>query len=154
MAFQLCGSSSSIRLMGCVARRDSTSLNQANGSTHIRHRMLFDRVLAIGFAREPIFQHERGDTLLTKPLRQFITFVSQAKLRMAAARTDNDGGTRRLLGFARRQTLQTQSIDLVGLINGMRDLIASSLGPAIEINSVNTESQRATSKPTDRGRAR
>ena len=40
----------------------------------------------------------------------------------------------RLLGFARRQTLQTQSIDLVGLINGMRDLIASSLGPAIEIN--------------------
>jgi signal transduction histidine kinase/ActR/RegA family two-component response regulator len=39
----------------------------------------------------------------------------------------------RLLGFARRQTLQTDAIDIVRLINGMRDLIASSVGPTIEI---------------------
>ena len=39
----------------------------------------------------------------------------------------------RLLGFARRQTLQTDAIDIVRLITGMRDLIASSIGPTIEI---------------------
>ncbi|MGN6589684.1 MAG: ATP-binding protein [Sphingomicrobium sp.] len=39
----------------------------------------------------------------------------------------------RLLGFARRQTLQTDAIDIVRLISGMRDLIASSIGPTIEI---------------------
>lgn len=40
----------------------------------------------------------------------------------------------RLLGFARRQTLQTQAIDLVGLLTGMRELIASSIGPTIELD--------------------
>jgi signal transduction histidine kinase len=40
----------------------------------------------------------------------------------------------RLLGFARRQTLQTQPIDLADLLTGMRDLIASSIGPTIELN--------------------
>jgi len=39
----------------------------------------------------------------------------------------------RLLGFARRQTLQTDAIDIVRLVTGMRDLIASSIGPTIEI---------------------
>jgi signal transduction histidine kinase/ActR/RegA family two-component response regulator len=39
----------------------------------------------------------------------------------------------RLLGFARRQSLQTEAIDIVRLISGMRDLIASSIGPTIEI---------------------
>ena len=39
----------------------------------------------------------------------------------------------RLLGFARRQALQTEPIDIVRLISGMRDLIASSIGPTIEI---------------------
>ena len=39
----------------------------------------------------------------------------------------------RLLGFARRQTLQTEAVDIVRLITGMRDLIASSVGPMIEI---------------------
>ncbi|HKY80906.1 MAG TPA: ATP-binding protein [Sphingobium sp.] len=40
----------------------------------------------------------------------------------------------RLLGFARRQTLQTRAIDLAGLLTGMRDLIASSIGPTIELD--------------------
>jgi len=39
----------------------------------------------------------------------------------------------RLLGFARRQTLQTRAIDIVRLVRGMRDLIASSVGPTIEL---------------------
>lgn len=39
----------------------------------------------------------------------------------------------RLLGFARRQTLQTEPIDILRLIAGMRDLIASSVGPTVEI---------------------
>ena len=39
----------------------------------------------------------------------------------------------RLLGFARRQELQSRPTDIVALIEGMRDLIASSVGPAIEL---------------------
>jgi signal transduction histidine kinase len=40
----------------------------------------------------------------------------------------------RLLGFARRQSLQTEATDIVRLVSGMRDLIASSIGPTIEIS--------------------
>ena len=39
----------------------------------------------------------------------------------------------RLLGFARRQELQSGPIDVGSLIGGMRDLIASSVGPTIEL---------------------
>jgi len=39
----------------------------------------------------------------------------------------------RLLGFARRQTLETKAVDVGGLVDGMRDLIASSIGPEIEL---------------------
>jgi len=40
----------------------------------------------------------------------------------------------RLLGFARRQALQTQAVDLSALVDGMRDLIASSVGSTVEID--------------------
>jgi signal transduction histidine kinase/ActR/RegA family two-component response regulator len=40
----------------------------------------------------------------------------------------------RLLGFARRQSLQSRAVDLAELLGGMRDLIASSVGPAVEIH--------------------
>lgn len=40
----------------------------------------------------------------------------------------------RLLGFARRQALQTRSVDLAGLLDGMRDLIASSIGATVELH--------------------
>jgi signal transduction histidine kinase len=39
----------------------------------------------------------------------------------------------RLLGFARRQELQSAPVDLAGLLTGMRDLIASSIGSTIEL---------------------
>jgi signal transduction histidine kinase len=39
----------------------------------------------------------------------------------------------RLLGFAKRQTLETQAIDLVTLVERMRDLIQSSIGAGIEL---------------------
>ena len=39
----------------------------------------------------------------------------------------------RLLGFARRQALQTRAVDLGALLDGMRDLVASSVGPMIEV---------------------
>jgi signal transduction histidine kinase/CheY-like chemotaxis protein len=39
----------------------------------------------------------------------------------------------RLLGFARRQALQTKPVDLLALLEGMRDLIASSIGPGIQL---------------------
>ncbi len=39
----------------------------------------------------------------------------------------------RLLGFARQQSLETRAVDLAALLDGMRDLIASSVGPGIEL---------------------
>jgi signal transduction histidine kinase len=39
----------------------------------------------------------------------------------------------RLLAFARRQDLQPRSVDIVALLDGMRDLIAQSIGPMVEI---------------------
>ncbi|MBW8742957.1 MAG: response regulator [Sphingomonas sp.] len=39
----------------------------------------------------------------------------------------------RLLGFARRQELQSAPVDIAALVGGMRDLIASSVGPTIEL---------------------
>ena len=39
----------------------------------------------------------------------------------------------RLLGFARRQELQSAPVDIGALIDGMRDLVASSVGPTIEL---------------------
>ena len=42
----------------------------------------------------------------------------------------------RLLGFARRQSLETQAVDIPRLVGGMRDLISSSIGTTIEIELV------------------
>ena len=39
----------------------------------------------------------------------------------------------RLLGFARRQELRSAPVDIAGLVHGMRDLIASSVGSTIEL---------------------
>jgi PAS domain S-box-containing protein len=41
----------------------------------------------------------------------------------------------RLLGFARRQSLQTQAVDMVELLEGMRDLIRSSVGSTVELRT-------------------
>ncbi|MFC3711050.1 ATP-binding protein [Sphingoaurantiacus capsulatus] len=42
----------------------------------------------------------------------------------------------RLLGFARRQSLETRAIDLAALVEGMRDLVASSVGAMTELHIV------------------
>jgi len=42
----------------------------------------------------------------------------------------------RLLGFARRQSLQTRPVDLAVTLDGMGDLIRSSIGPGIELKMV------------------
>ncbi|MDB5642724.1 MAG: signal transduction histidine kinase [Hyphomicrobiales bacterium] len=39
----------------------------------------------------------------------------------------------RLLGFARRQSLQTRAVDVGSLLDGMRDLVTSSLGSGVEL---------------------
>ncbi|HET6806500.1 MAG TPA: ATP-binding protein [Frateuria sp.] len=41
----------------------------------------------------------------------------------------------RLLGFARRQTLETQAVELAHLLEGMRDLIRSSVGSTILVHT-------------------
>lgn len=40
----------------------------------------------------------------------------------------------RLLGFARRQSLRTHSVDIAALLSGMRDLVSSSVGPTVEVH--------------------
>lgn len=44
----------------------------------------------------------------------------------------------RLLGFARRQELQSGPVDTCALIDGMRDLVTSSIGPLIELTLIHT----------------
>ena len=39
----------------------------------------------------------------------------------------------RLLGFARRQSLRTQPVDISALLSGMRDLVSASVGPTVEV---------------------
>jgi signal transduction histidine kinase len=39
----------------------------------------------------------------------------------------------RLLGFARRQALITQPVDIAALLSGMCDLVSSSVGPTVEV---------------------
>ena len=39
----------------------------------------------------------------------------------------------RLLGFARKQVLETRAVDIAQLVTGMTDLIKSSIGPSIEL---------------------
>jgi len=39
----------------------------------------------------------------------------------------------RLLGFARRQSLRTEPVDIAALLSGMRDLITSSVGPTVDV---------------------
>ena len=40
----------------------------------------------------------------------------------------------RLLGFARRQALRTEPVDIAALLSGMRDLVTSSVGPKVEVH--------------------
>ncbi|TGX37981.1 response regulator [Sphingomonas naasensis] len=51
----------------------------------------------------------------------------------------------RLLGFARRQALETRAVDVADLVEGMRDLIVSSIGPAIELRITAAEALPAAS---------
>lgn len=54
----------------------------------------------------------------------------------------------RLLGFARRQELQRRPVDMVALIEGMHDLIVSSVGPTVELRTDCTETlPRAVADP-------
>jgi signal transduction histidine kinase/CheY-like chemotaxis protein len=54
----------------------------------------------------------------------------------------------RLLGFARRQALRTQPVDIAALLSGMRDLIASSVGPTVDVHlRVNPELPAALVDP-------
>jgi len=61
---------------------------------------------------------------------------ADVKSRLARAADAADRGrilTARLLAFARRQDLEPEAVDVPRLINGMSDMLRSSLGPTIEI---------------------
>ena len=59
-------------------------------------------------------------------LLRFIDGAMQGAQRGAAL-------TQRLLAFARRQDLQPQSVDVVELVQGMRNLLTRSIGPMVEL---------------------
>ncbi len=61
-------------------------------------------------------------------MRRFIDNALQGAQRGAAL-------TRRMLAFARRQELKLQSVNVAELINGMADLLRSSLGSSIQIET-------------------
>ena len=60
----------------------------------------------------------------------------------------------RLLAFARRQPLQPKAVDVVELIDGMADLIESTLGPRIDVKvlvDVDVYARQSRSEPTRNG---
>ena len=53
--------------------------------------------------------------------------------------------TQRLLAFARKQELQTRPTDILALVEGMRDLVARSVGPQVKVEVVTDTSLPAVS---------
>lgn len=64
-----------------------------------------------------------GDARTTRAIDRAIQSADRAKALVS-----------RMLGFARRQTLETRHVSLPALVDGMRDLIASSIGSTVEID--------------------
>lgn len=62
-------------------------------------------------------------------LERFITGAMGATKRAASL-------TQRLLAFSRRQTLDPRPLNINTLVNGMRDLVVRSVGPAIDVETV------------------
>jgi PAS domain S-box-containing protein len=66
----------------------------------------------------------------TAEVSKFVTAAQGAANRAAAL-------THRLLAFSRRQTLAPKPTDVMKLVNGMGDLIARTVGPQIELETIN-----------------
>ncbi len=66
----------------------------------------------------------------TAEVDKFVTAAQGAANRAAAL-------THRLLAFSRRQTLAPKPTDVMRLVNGMGDLIARTIGPQIELETIN-----------------
>jgi PAS domain S-box-containing protein len=66
----------------------------------------------------------------TAEVSKFVTAAKGAANRAAAL-------THRLLAFSRRQTLAPKPTDVKRLVNGMGDLIARTIGPQIELETIN-----------------
>src|SRR5687768_3216406 len=58
--------------------------------------MVFEGVGAARFAGKTVLQHKRRDPAVAKPFSKGETFVAEAKLRVSAARADDDGRAGRL----------------------------------------------------------
>lgn len=72
-----------------------------------------------------------------KDVDRYISMARGAANRAAAL-------THRLLAFSRRQTLDPKATDINRLVAGMRDLINNTVGPAIEVRTVEESSLWAT----------
>ena len=89
-----------------VAHEFNNLLTPITGALDLRHR-----------------QHGESDPRTGRLLSNAMQAADRAKTLL-----------QRLLGFARRQALKTEPVDLAGLLSGMRDLISSSVGPTIQVN--------------------
>jgi PAS domain S-box-containing protein len=81
-------------------------------------------LMAIQGSLELLRRRMPADPLLT----QFLDNALQGAQRGAAL-------TQRMLAFARRQELNLQAVDITDLVRGMTDLLQSSLGPSVQIET-------------------
>ena len=88
------------------------------GVAHDFNNLLTPIVGSIDLLRRKLAGDERAQTMAAAGLQS----AERAKLLV-----------NRLLAFARRQTLEPQPVDVGGLVEGMHDLIARSIGPTIEV---------------------
>ena len=109
------------RLATEEARRRSQRLEAVGQLTGGVAHEFNNLLMAIGGCLDLLSPHIRGDR-------------SRGLLESAARATDRGARlTRQLLAFARRQHLQAEPIDLNGLVTGLSELLASTLGRTIEI---------------------
>jgi PAS domain S-box-containing protein len=111
----------SARLEAEEARRRSQRLEAVGQLTGGVAHEFNNLLMAVSGCLDLLAPYVRGDR-------------AHSLLESAARATDRGGRlTRQLLAFARRQNLHSEPVDLGALVNGMKELIASTLGRSIEI---------------------
>ena len=85
----------------------------------------FNNLLTVILGNLEILQKRTGDQ---PGVRRLLENATQGALRGVSL-------TQRMLAFARRQELKTESVDIAQLVQGITGLLRSSLGPGIRINT-------------------
>jgi hypothetical protein len=133
--------------------------NGSDGAARIGHRMIIDGVLGAFLSCQSISQNECRNALVSEPLSQRISFVTQAQHPMATTRRDDDGCRIARLGLWQIHT-QGRGMDVgdiacpIGSVDSL-DLIFPVLGTwcsrwpqhdAIGLRSESLQANRAYKK--------